>query len=129
MPLAKSYAALVFLAVAAIPLHQARRVVTGDTGNYTAPFLVPGACDVHAEGPGSRPATRKGVELQMNAVVRIGFPLTVGTITEIVEVKAGAPLLTTENTPLGAVSQVTSARTMREMQFDLKYSFQELQLR
>src|SRR5436309_1948350 len=71
---------------------QARRAVTNEAGHYTAPFLVPGIYDVQAESSGFKQATRRGVDLQVGAVVRIDFALEIGGVAETVEVAGGAPL-------------------------------------
>ena len=39
--------------------NQVRRVVTNDTGNYSAPFLVPGLYDVTVENAGFKLGTRR----------------------------------------------------------------------
>src|SRR5438105_9518605 len=66
--------------------NQVRRATTNETGNYSLPYLVPGAYDVRVESAGFKVATRKGVELQVDAVGRIDFKLEVGEITQHVEV-------------------------------------------
>src|SRR5438552_12497417 len=83
--------------------NQVRRATTNETGNYSLPYLVPGAYDVRVESAGFKVATRKGVELQVGAVARIDFKLEVGEITQQVEVTGGAPLLNTETAALGTV--------------------------
>jgi hypothetical protein len=47
--------------VKALATGQTRRVVTNETGAYSAPFLVPGLYDVSAERSGFKVATRKSV--------------------------------------------------------------------
>jgi hypothetical protein len=89
--------------VKALATGQTRRVVTNETGAYSAPFLVPGLYDVSAERSGFKVATRKSVELEVGAVARIDFNLEVGEVSQSVEVTGGAPLLATETTTLGTV--------------------------
>ena len=81
----------------------ARQVQTNATGNYTAPFLVPGNYTVRAELQGFRAATRTEVDLQVGAVARIDFTMEVGGISEAVVVKADSALLASESTALGTV--------------------------
>jgi hypothetical protein len=83
--------------------NQVRRATTNETGNYSLPYLVPGIYDVRVESAGFKVSTRKGVELQVDAVARIDFKLEIGEITQQVEVTCGAPLLNTETAALGTV--------------------------
>jgi hypothetical protein len=83
--------------------NQAREVSTNEAGNYTVPFLVPGIYSVTARGSGFKLSTRSRVELQVGDVARVDFAMELGGVTETVEVRAGAPLLTTENATVGTV--------------------------
>ncbi len=83
--------------------NQVRRVATNDTGNYSAPFLVPGLYNVSVENAGFKVASRQGIDLQIGSAARIDFRLEVGELGQQVEVAGGAPLLTTESTALGTV--------------------------
>src|SRR5207247_48244 len=83
--------------------NQIRRVETNRTGNYTVPFLVPGIYNVQAENAGFKTATRSNVDLQVETVARINFPLEVGDVSQHLEVAGGAPLLVTESAALGTV--------------------------
>ncbi|MGI8992188.1 MAG: carboxypeptidase regulatory-like domain-containing protein, partial [Bryobacteraceae bacterium] len=82
---------------------QARQATTNDTGNYSAPYLVPGNYDLRVEHPGFKTATRKAVALDVGAVLRIDVSLEIGEANQQVEVISAAPLLTTESTALGTV--------------------------
>src|SRR5438128_2473298 len=55
--------------------NSARAVQTNATGNYNAPFLVPGVYQVQAELPGFKVASRTGVVLEVGAVMRIDFTM------------------------------------------------------
>ena len=83
--------------------NQARQVQTNEAGNYTVPFLVPGAYDITAEQEGFKLASRAGAEIQVGDVARVDFTMEVGVLTEVVEVIGGAPLLETESTAVGTV--------------------------
>lgn len=83
--------------------NQSRKAATNDAGSYSAPFLVPGVYDVSVASSGFKVATRRAVDLQVDAVARIDFQLQVGEVTQQVEVTGGAPLVDTENTALGTV--------------------------
>src|SRR5450432_3071460 len=75
--------------------NQTRQTTTNDSGNYSAPYLAPGLYDVRVENPGFKVATRKGVDLQVDAVARIDFKMEVGEVTQQMEVTGGAPQLKT----------------------------------
>jgi Carboxypeptidase regulatory-like domain len=81
----------------------ARTTTTNGTGNYTVPALQPGIYNVKAEMQGLRGEVRKGVDLQLEQIARIDFHLPVGSATETVEVRGGAPLLNTESATLRTV--------------------------
>ena len=80
-----------------------REVETGETGNYTVPFLTPGIYNVRAELEGFSTATRTGVELQVGTAARINFAMEIGNITEQIEVVATGEMLATEGTAVGTV--------------------------
>lgn len=82
---------------------QVRRVQTNQTGNYSVPFLTPGIYQIRAERTGFKTATRSDVNLQVGDVARVDFTISVGEVTESVEVQGGAALLTTENAAVGTV--------------------------
>lgn len=83
--------------------NQTRRAVANEAGNYSLPYLVPGAYDVTVETPGFKSAARKAVEIQVGAVARLDFHMEVGDVSQQVEVSGGAPLLNTETVALGTV--------------------------
>jgi hypothetical protein len=80
-----------------------RQAVTNTAGNFDFPGLQPGIYNIKAEAPGFGAETRTNVELQVQQVERIDFQLKVGTVSESVEVSAGAPLLNTESADVGTV--------------------------
>jgi hypothetical protein len=80
-----------------------RQAVTNAAGNFDFPGLQPGIYNIKAEAPGFGAETRTNVELQVQQVERIDFQLKVGTVSESVEVSAGAPLLNTESADVGTV--------------------------
>ncbi len=75
---------------------------TGSTGDYVRPALKSGTYTVTAEAPGFRRAAQQNVVLVGGDRVGVPFTLSVGNVTETVEVSAQAPLLQTESTTLGA---------------------------
>ncbi len=72
-----------------------RRVVTNDAGFYSFPSLQPGIYAVKVTMQGFQAVTRPNVELQVQQTARLDFALQLGTVSEVVEVVGGAPLLTT----------------------------------
>src|SRR6266849_2567785 len=83
-----------------VATNQVRRTTTNETGNYSLPYLVPGAYDLRVESSGFKAATRKGIGLQVGDVARIDFKLEIGDVSQQIEVAGGAPLLTTETAAL-----------------------------
>ena len=80
-----------------------RSSTTNSTGNYTFPVLQPGVYNVKAEMQGFQTESRTAVRLEVEQVARIDFHLSVGLVTQTVEVFGGAPLLTTESATIGTV--------------------------
>ena len=86
------------------PATNAQRVVkTNTVGVYDLPSLPPAVYDLKVEMPGFTAQTRNGIELQVSQVARINVTLQVGSVTEVVEVAGGAPVLQTETTEIGTV--------------------------
>lgn len=72
-------------------------------GNYTIPYLLPGVYDLSADFTGFKKTETPGIQVRVNDVLRIEVRLEVGTATETVEVKGGAPLLEASNVSIGQV--------------------------
>ncbi len=89
-----------------------RTAETDDSGNYRFVNLIPGKYRVEIEKTGFKRMTRDGIEVQVEASVRIDAAMQVGDVGQVVEVTASAPLLQTETTALG---QVVEARRVQEM--------------
>jgi hypothetical protein len=77
--------------------------VSGQDGNYTAPFLVPGTYEVTAEVSGFKKYERPGIILGTNERITADITLTVGSSTEAITVTADAPILTTATASAGQV--------------------------
>ena len=82
---------------------QVRQVETNETGNYAVPFLPPGMYQVRVEKAGFKTATRTDVLLQVAGSVRVSFTIELGSVTEAIEVREGAALLTAESGTVGTV--------------------------
>lgn len=66
---------------------------TGEDGNYTIPYLVPGSYKLTAEAPGFQTAVRPSVELHTNDKLTVSLELKIGTSQTITEVTAAPPML------------------------------------
>src|SRR5947209_20602956 len=53
-------------------------VNTSDSGDYTAPFVMPGKYVVSVEAKGFKQASRDGVEVRVNEKVTVNFQMEVG---------------------------------------------------
>src|SRR5262245_28885777 len=73
-------------------------LVANEAGNFVFPALVPGAYSLNAELPGFKKFVREGITLQVNQTVRIDVEMSVGGISESVEVTNSTPMVGTEAT-------------------------------
>ena len=90
-----------------------RRLMQSDEGgNYQFVNLVPGQYRIDVERPGFRHFDRGPITVEVQSAVRIDVVMTVGDVTQVVEVTAQTPLLQTENASLG---QVVESRKVLEM--------------
>ena len=71
-------------------------------GTYVFPNLLVGSYTVTAEKSGFKKAVNKGVEVESNQVAEVTATLEVGDATTVLEVTAGAELVKTESSELGA---------------------------
>lgn len=78
------------------------QVESGGSGEYARPLLKPGTYTVTAEAPGFRRVAQQNVVIVGGDRVGVSLTLTVGDISQSVEISANAPLLQTESTTLGA---------------------------
>lgn len=76
---------------------------TDHNGEYTFPLLEIGLYTVHAEKSGFRSQTVTELRLETQQKARVDFALTVGNVTESVEVVANGAVLETENSAVGQV--------------------------
>ncbi|MBI4460997.1 MAG: TonB-dependent receptor [Acidobacteria bacterium] len=90
----------------------ARTLTTDGAGRYRAVGLPLGQYEVKVELAGFRTAARRGIELTVGAEMVVDLTLTVGTVTERIEITAEAPLVETTN---AAVSGLVSDQQVREL--------------
>ncbi len=75
---------------------------TSSGGEYTRPALKPGTYSVEVEAPGFKRSTQRNVILTAGDRVGVNMQLSLGEVSQSVEVSADAPLLQTESTIIGA---------------------------
>ena len=80
-----------------------RTATSNDSGVYSFPSLAPGLYNLRAEKQGFKSAAAKQVEVQVQQTVRLDLDMTVGAVSETIEVSGTVTLLTTENATLGTV--------------------------
>lgn len=90
----------------------ASQSTTNAVGSYTVPGLNPGPYTITATSEGFAPQERPGFRLEVGQTARVDFSLSVGTVTEIVEVSAAAQLIQSEKTEVG---QVIDSKRILEM--------------
>jgi hypothetical protein len=76
---------------------------TNEEGIYSFPRIPPGNYTVRVESKGFKTAVRKDILLEVNQRARIDFALTLGSLSESIEVTAAPPLLNTDTTSVGSV--------------------------
>ena len=85
---------------------------TNDSGNYVLAYLMPGLYEITAEAAGFRKFVRGNVQVRVNENVELNIELSVGQISESIEVTAETPLLQTAEASLG---QVVDERRIAEL--------------
>jgi hypothetical protein len=81
----------------------ATSATTNDEGRYNFASLRPGSYRLTVSAPGFKQSVSSGLVLQVNQAARLDFQMTVGAVTEQVNVAATAPVLETETSARGAV--------------------------
>jgi outer membrane receptor protein involved in Fe transport len=80
----------------------AQTFVTDEQGRFFAPFLTPGTYTVRAELQGFRAAEQRNVEVRLGQRAELNLKMTVGGLTETVEVTGTRAVVDTTNTTVGA---------------------------
>ena len=80
-----------------------REAKTNEFGLFSFPALTPGLYNAKVSATGFKTTIRNGVLLEVQQNLRLDFELTVGQVTESIEVSAAAAQLTTENSTVGTV--------------------------
>jgi len=85
---------------------------SNEVGFYVVPALNPGRYKIECTSPGMAASQYPEVVLEVAQTMRMDFELSVGTVTEVVEVSAAAQLLQSEKTDVG---QVIEGKRILEM--------------
>lgn len=88
------------------------RTKTDESGGFNAPFLVPGTYTVSVEKDGFKRGVQQNLLLEVDQKARADFQLSVGSVSETIEVTASAPLVRSESAELG---EVIGTRAVREL--------------
>lgn len=78
-----------------------REVATNDQGQYRVFPLNPGTYEVTVSKAGFQTQTSKNVVLEVAATVKLDFTVSVGAVTETVNVSTAAPVLQTQEASVG----------------------------
>ncbi|HKQ79691.1 MAG TPA: carboxypeptidase regulatory-like domain-containing protein [Blastocatellia bacterium] len=89
-----------------------RETTTNDEGIYVFPLLPVGVYSVTVEQQGFRAARKANITINVDQIVRADFDLTVGEVSAIVEVEAGAVALDSETASIG---QIVSQRQVTQL--------------
>ncbi len=87
-------------------------VVTNADGFYSAPNLLPGAYEVKASFDGFNSQTKSGITLTVGAEFPVDFTMTVGTVSENVDVSVA---VATVDTASATLRHNVSGTTIREL--------------
>jgi outer membrane receptor protein involved in Fe transport len=80
-----------------------REATTNESGIYVFPALTPGVYNMRVEQQGFKAVTRSNIEVQVQQSTRLDLEMTVGSVSEAVEISAQAALLTSESSTVGTV--------------------------
>src|SRR5258708_9860452 len=90
----------------------ARSVLSDSGGRYSAPSLSVGKYKVTVNAEGFQSEVRSGIELTVGRSAVVDFQLSVGAVTETVEVSGEAPLVETTQS---SVSALVASKTINEL--------------
>jgi Carboxypeptidase regulatory-like domain/TonB dependent receptor len=80
-----------------------RKTVADSNGEYQIPSLPPGGYDVEASFPSFSTQVRPGTSVTVGATVKVDFTLTVGSVTQTVQVSTVAPQVNATNASMGGL--------------------------
>jgi hypothetical protein len=100
------------VSITAVATGVTRRITTDSAGFYTTPNLLPGSYEVTVTAPGFSTEIRKGITLTVGAQQVLDIGMTVGQITQSVQVTAEAPQVELASS---AISAEVNSTTVREL--------------
>src|ERR1700730_1947074 len=83
--------------------------VTNETGSYYVTNLPPGTYRIEVEKLGFKAVLKSDVILHVQDALEINFEMVLGSVSESVTVRGGAPLLDTESSTMGTVVEQRKA--------------------
>jgi len=83
---------------------EVRRTITSNAGVFSLPLLAPGSYRLEASLVGFKSTVRSGLVISVTETTRVNIQLTVGEISELVEVTAAGALVQTDSSALGRVA-------------------------
>src|SRR5262245_12897362 len=89
-----------------------RETTTNEEGIYVFPLLPVGVYAVTVEHTGFQASRKSNISINVDQVVRADFGVTVGNVSDVVEVQSGAVALDTETASMG---QVVSQRQVTQL--------------
>jgi hypothetical protein len=113
------------LAMTDVSTNVRRESTSGANGEYNFLEIPVGTYDLEVAQTGFKKYSRKGVVIDLNAVITLDVALVVGGATETVEVTGSGPVVDTTSTQLGAVVNERDATQLPLNQRDV---YQLLQL-
>jgi hypothetical protein len=96
----------------AIDTDSVHNASTNQDGIYTIPNLPVGAYRLEVTAPGFQTYVQNGITLQVNDNVQLNVSMTVGQVTDKVEVQANATMVQTQQ---NSISQVIDGRRIAEL--------------
>ena len=94
-----------------------RAFSTGAAGNYSFTLLPPATYSLDVEAPGFKHYRQEGITLGAGQVAEQKIVLTIGAVTERIEVSSEAPLLNVDN---ANISSDVSARQVTDLPLNLR---------
>ena len=105
--------------------HATREAQAGTNGEYVFLEVPVGSYEIDAISKGFKKYVRKGILLDLNAVISVDIALQVGGATEVVEVTGAPPVIDTTSTQLGAI---VNDRSSTQLPLNQRDVYQLLQL-
>jgi hypothetical protein len=86
--------------------------VTNDTGSYYVTNLLPGTYRIEVEKLGFKVVIKSDLVLHVQDALEVNFEMELGSTSESVTVRGGAPLLDTESSTIGTVVEQRKANEL-----------------